>query len=105
MEWANAIAALIIAVILPFIINLCTTQKWSSNAKRWLAIVASIVAGLATGITAGLPTPETLVVWVLAVLGGVQTAYAAFKAIGITDSWLDALSGIGSNVDTTENKQ
>lgn len=105
MEWVNAIAALIIAVILPFLINLCTTQNWSSNAKRWLAIVASVGVGLATGVTAGLPTPETLVVWVLAVLGGVQTAYAAFKAIGITDSWLDALAGIGSNVDGTEDKQ
>lgn len=95
MEWVSGIAALIIVVLLPFFVNLCTTGAVSSNAKRWIVIIISILVGLATGITAGLPTPETLVTWVLACLGGVQLAYSAFKAIGITNTWLDALQGVG----------
>lgn len=95
MEWVSGIAALIIVVLLPFFVNLCTTDAVSSNAKRWIVIIISILVGLATGITAGLPTPETIVTWVLAVIGGVQLSYSAFKAIGITNTWLDALQGVG----------
>lgn len=102
MEWIVPIATLIIMVVLPFFVNLCTTGAISSNAKRWVVIIVSIIVGLATGITAGMPTPETLVVWCLAVIGGVQTAYSAFKAIGITNTWLDALQGVG--VDKNEDK-
>lgn len=101
MEWVSGIAALIIVVLLPFFVNLCTTDAVSSNAKRWIVIIVSVLVGLATGITAGLPTPETIVTWVLAVIGGVQVAYSAFKAIGLTNKWLDALQGVG--VDNTKN--
>ena len=30
-----------------------------------------------------------------AAVGGVQVAYAAFKSVGITDKWLDALLALG----------
>lgn len=95
MEWVTPIATLVIMIVLPFFVNLCTTEAVSSNAKRWIVIIVSVIVGLATGITAGMPTPETLVTWVLAVIGGVQVAYSAFKAIGITNTWLDALQGVG----------
>lgn len=95
MEWVSGIATLIIVVLLPFFVNLCTTDAVSSNAKRWIVIIVSILVGLATGITVGLPTPETIVTWVLAVIGGVQLAYSAFKAIGLTNGWLEALQGVG----------
>lgn len=96
MEWIAPIATLIICVVLPYVVNLCKKAEWSANVKRWLAIGLSIIVGVATGLLAGVPTPETLVTWVLAVIGGTQIAYAAFKAIGVTSGWLDALEGIGS---------
>ena len=30
-----------------------------------------------------------------AAVGGVQVAYAAFRSVGITDKWLDALLALG----------
>lgn len=101
-EWITAIATIIICVVLPFVVNLCKKAEWSTNVKRWLAIGISVVVGIATGLISGPPTAETLVTWVLAVIGGTQLAYSAFKSIGITSNWLDALEGIGSNTDKTE---
>lgn len=95
-NWVMPIATLILCVALPYVVNLCKNASWSTSAKRWLAIAFSIVAGIATAFMSGVPTPETLVTWVLAVVGGVQIAYAAFKAIGVTSNWLDALEGVGT---------
>lgn len=95
MEWVVPIATLIVCVLLPYVVNLCKKSSWSTNAKRWIAIILSLVAGIATGFLAGVPSPETFVTWVLAVIGGVQIAYSAFKSVGITSEWLDALEGVG----------
>lgn len=99
-EWITPIATLIICVVLPYVVNLCKKAQWDKNVKRWLAIGLSLLVGVATGIISGIPTPETLVTWVLAVIGGTQVAYSAFKTIGVTSNWLDALEGIGSNTET-----
>lgn len=101
MEWIVPIATIIIVILLPYVVNLCKKAEWPANTKRLLAICMSLVVGVATALISGMPTPETLVTWVLAVVGGVQIAYAAFKAIGITSGWLDALEGIG-NASTKE---
>ena len=95
-DWIVPSATLILCVVIPYVVNLCKKSEWSTNAKRWLAIGFSLVAGVATALLSGMPTPETLVAWTLAVIGGVQVAYAAFKAIGVTSGWLDALEGVGS---------
>lgn len=102
MEWIMPIATLVLCVVLPYVVNLCKKAEWSANIKRWIAIVISVIVGIATGVLAGAPTPETLVTWVLAVIGGTQIAYAAFKAIGITSGWLDALEGIGSKTEASK---
>ena len=102
MEWITPIATLIIVVVLPYVVNLCKKASWSTNAKRWIAIVLSLVVGIATGLLAGLPTAETFVTWVLAVIGGTQIAYSAFKSIGVTSNWLDALEGVGVKDETPE---
>lgn len=99
MEWIAPVATLIIVVVLPYVVNLCKKATWSTNAKRWIAIVLSLLVGIATGLLAGLPTAETFVTWVLAVIGGTQIAYSAFKSIGITSNWLDALEGVGNKND------
>lgn len=100
-EWIVPIATLIICVVLPYVVNLCKKAQWSKNVKRWLAIGLSLIVGIATGVISGIPTSETLVTWVLAVIGGTQIAYSAFKSIGVTSTWLDALEGVGSKEDTT----
>ena len=99
MEWVVPVATLVICVVLPYVVNLIKKSTWSTNTKRWIAIVISLIVGVATGVLQGLPTSETFVTWVLAVIGGVQVAYSLFKAIGVTSGWLDALEGIGSNQD------
>lgn len=96
-NWITPIAMVILVVAIPYVVNLCKKSEWTSDTKRWLSICCSIVAGLATAFLSGAPTPDTLVTWVLAVVGGVQISYTAFKSIGITSNWLDALEGIGSS--------
>ena len=45
----------------------------------------------------GIPTdPGAWVTAIFACVGGVQVAYAAFKAVGVTDKWLDALLAMGA---------
>ena len=39
--------------------------------------------------------PGAWVTSIFACVGGVQVAYAAFKSVGITDKWLDALLALG----------
>lgn len=97
MKWIVPIATLIVCVVLPYVVNLCKKTQWSTNTKRWIAIALSLIVGIATAVISGAPTPETLVTWVLAVIGGTQVAYSAFKSIGVTSGWLDALEGIGSD--------
>lgn len=100
-NWIAPIATVIVCVVIPYAVNLCKNQSWNANTKRWLAIAFSIIGGLAVGCISGAPTPETFVTWVLAVIGGVQVAYAAFKSVGVTSGWLDALEGVGSKSDTS----
>ena len=96
MSWTVAIAGLVSAVVLPFVIALIKRNQWSENVKRWIAVVVTVLVGIATGILFGVPTPETLAVFVVAVYGAMNAAYALFKSIGVTVNWLDALSDLGS---------
>ena len=44
----------------------------------------------------GMPTDASAwVTSIFACVGGVQVAYASFKAVGVTDKWLDALLALG----------
>lgn len=95
-EWIIPVATVITCVVLPYVVNLCKKAEWSANTKRWLAIGMSVLVGICAGLISGTPTPETFVSWVLAIVGGTQIAYAAFKSVGVTSGWLDALEGIGS---------
>lgn len=101
-EWIAPVCAVVVSVVLPFIINLCKNQNWSANVKRWVALIVSAIVGVCAAFLAGMPTPETLVQWVLSVIGGVQMAYAAFKSIGVTSGWLDALEGVGGGSESEE---
>lgn len=98
-QWIAPVASVVISVAIPYVVNLCKKIEWSASAKRWIAIAFSLVGGAAVGVLSGAPTPETFVTWMFAVVGGVQVAYSAFKSVGVTSAWLDALEGIGSNTD------
>lgn len=94
MEWLQSLALVFTAIVLPFFISLLSQVDWDSSKKRVLAIIVSIIAGIAESVVFGVPTPETFVQWSFAVVGGVQMAYTAFKSIGVTSVMLDALSGV-----------
>ena len=94
-NWAVAIGALLVTVVIPYVVNLCANQDWPSEVKRWLALGLSLAVGVVAAVAAGIPTPETLVSWALAAVGATQLAYGLFKNVGITDSWLDALLHVG----------
>jgi SNF family Na+-dependent transporter len=99
MTWILAVAGLISAVILPFIIALIQKYEWSTHTKRLIAIITTIVVGMAAAVATGMPTPETLVTFILAVIGAMNLAYALFKKLGITVKWLDALTELGSKTE------
>ena len=67
------------------------------NLKRLLAIAVSALCGALTAMAGGMPTDASAwVTSIFAAVGGVQVAYAAFKAVGVTDKWLDALLAMGT---------
>lgn len=97
MTMVQAIAALIAALVIPFVVQLIKTDAMRGNVARWVSLVVSLVAGIVAGMAGGMPdSPEMLVTCVFATVGGIQTAYAAFKAVGVTSKVFDALLAVGS---------
>jgi drug/metabolite transporter (DMT)-like permease len=102
--WIIVLAYIVECVILPIIISLIVREHWSANAKRWTAIVVTMLCGVITALalwvtntqTAAPLTPELILTYVFALIGGMKFAYDSFKSIGITSKMLDALTGIGS---------
>ena len=92
MTTMQVVAAIVAVVIIPFLVNAIKTKAMSGNAARWVAIIASIVGGVIVGFVGGIPaTPEAWLTTVFAIVGGVQVTYSAFKSVGITNAWLEAL--------------
>ena len=95
MTIMEAIALIVTALVVPYVVQLIKQQALSGNAARWVAIGVSLLAGICAGFVAGVP--ETVAGWVtciFAAIGGVQVAYAAYKSVGITSRWLDALANL-----------
>lgn len=91
----EAIALLVTAIVVPYVVQLIKQQAITGNAARWMAIGVSLIAGICAGFVGGVP--ETVAGWVtciFAAIGGVQVAYAAYKSVGITSKALDALANI-----------
>ena len=83
-------------LVVPYIVQTIKTEAMSGTAARWLAIAVSAACGALTALAGGLPgDPASCVSAVFAAVGGVQVAYAAFKSVGITSKWLDALLALG----------
>lgn len=92
-------AGLTVATVLvvPCIVQAIKTKAMTGNVARWIAIAASAGCGALTAMAGGIPAdPSAWVTSIFAAVGGVQVAYAAFKAVGVTDKWLDALLAMGT---------
>lgn len=91
-------AAIVAVIVIPFLTNAIKTKAMSGNVARWVAIVVSIIGGIIVGLVGGVPTtPGAWLTTIFAVVGGVQIAYSAFKSVGITNAWLDALLNVNTN--------
>jgi hypothetical protein len=97
--WVPAVAAVFFSLFLPYIVQLVKRGGWSKKVNWVIAVAVSLVAGVFTALISGAPTPETFALWVAAVVGGVQAAYNLFKAIGVTDEWLDKFFYFASDDD------
>ena len=83
-------------LVVPYIVQAIKSKAMGGNTARWLAIAVSALCGALTAVADGMPTdPGAWVTSIFACVGGAQVAYAAFKSVGITDKWLDALLALG----------
>lgn len=101
MTVIEAVAAIVAVVIIPFLVNAIKTKAMTGSVARWVAIIVSVIGGIIVGLIGGMPTtPEAWLTTVFAIVGGVQFAYSAFKSVGITNAWLEALLNVNTgNVD------
>lgn len=105
MTYLALISIILASVIIPWVVQLIKNEAISSKVAGWFAIGLSVAAGLLAGFIGGIPaTPEAWLTCILAVVGGVQVSYMAFKAVGITNKWLDALLEVGSDQDQSRQK-
>lgn len=99
MEIFEVIGIIVVSIVVPYIVALIRNETIKGNTARWIAIGVSVIAGLCVGLLDGLPTtPEAIATCVFASISGVQVAYSAFRSIGITSGWLDALMEIKAEV-------
>lgn len=97
MTVMEAVAAIVAVVIIPFLVNAIKTKAMSGNVARWVAMIVSVIGGIIVGLIGGVPTtPEAWLTTVFAIVGGVQFAYSAFKSVGITNAWLEALLNVNT---------
>lgn len=100
MTGIEAIALLVTALVVPYVVALIKNQTLTGNKARWIAIGVSVAAGLVTAFVSGIPaTPLAWITCILAAVGAVQLAYSAFKSVGVTCGWLEALNAIGKDAD------
>lgn len=103
MTGMEALGIAVTAVVVPYAVALIKGGTLKGNAARWTAIAISLAAGVVVALAAGIPaTPAAWVMCLFAAVGAVQVAYAAFKAVGITCGWLDALSAVRKDSDAVE---
>lgn len=92
MSVMQSATTIVTSVVMPSIIQAIKSGAMGSNEARWVAIAMSAVCGVLAAMADGMPgDPSAWVSSILACVGGVQVAYSAFKSVGVTDRWLDAL--------------
>ena len=102
MTMIEVIAVIVAALTVPYGVQLIKHGAVSGSAARWLAIGVSVVAGLLCGLAGGVPdAPGAWLACVMSTVGGVQVAYSAYKSVGVTSKWLDALADVATGWETT----
>lgn len=97
MTAIEVVAAIVAVVIIPFLVNAIKTKAMTGSVARWVAMIVSVIGGIIVGLIGGVPTtPEAWLTTVFAIVGGVQFAYSAFKSVGITNAWLEALLNVNT---------
>lgn len=104
VTWMELLALLVSAIAVPYIVALIRNQSITGRKAQWLAYGVSVLAGIASGFVGGIPaTAGAWVTCIFAAIGGVQVAYTAFKGVGVTCKWLEALMEIGTTKPSTDN--
>lgn len=97
MTVIEAVAAIVAVVVIPFLVNAIKTKAMTGDVARWVAMIVSVIGGIIVGLIGGMPTtPEAWLTTVFAIVGGVQFAYSAFKSVGVTNAWLEALLNVNT---------
>jgi chromate transport protein ChrA len=98
MTITYGVSLIVTSIVLPFVVALLQNESWSARTKQWIALAVCLVAGVAYVITSGTPLSDIPTVSVTFV-GGCQTAYLLFSAIGIKSKILDALARVKLTVE------
>jgi len=89
---------ILIGILTPLLVAIVASVKTSSQMKGILALIVSVVIGLATAYASDLVSAANVLGSILAAYGAAQVAYTAlFKPLGIT-SWI--LDNLGSKGDS-----
>ena len=104
MTITYGVSLIVTSIVLPFVVALLQNETWSARAKEWIAVAISTVVGVAYVVQSGLPFSNMVPVAVTFV-GGCQTAYLCFAAIGVKSKVLDALSKLKVVVSTDTIKE
>lgn len=100
MTIMEAIALVVTALVVPYVVALIRNEAITGNRARWLAVAVSALAGVVAAFVGGIPTsPAEVVACVFAAVGGTQVAYTAFQSVGVTSKWLTALMEVGTKND------
>ena len=96
MNEVQAGLTVLTVLVVPYIVQAIKSEAMGGNTARWLAIAVSAMCGALTAMADGMPAdPSQWVTAILSCVGGVQVTYSAFKSVGVTDRWLDALLALG----------
>jgi hypothetical protein len=98
MTITYGISLIVTSIVLPFVVALLQNEAWSARTKEWIAVAVCLVAGVAYVVQSGLPLSDVVPVAVTFV-GGTQTAYLLFTAVGIKSKILDALARVKLTVE------
>ena len=98
MTITYGVSLVVTSIVLPFVVALLQSESWSARAKEWIAVAISTVVGIAYVVQSGLPLSDVVPVAVTFV-GGCQTAYLLFSAIGVKSKVLDALAMVKLTVE------
>lgn len=103
MEGMEAVALIVTSLAVPFAVQLVKTGAVRGEKARWLAVGTSLAAGVICATATGAhQSPALFAQACFAAVGGTQAAYAAYKSVGVTSKWLDALAEVRLDKKTDE---